>query len=125
MPRIDANVATQMADVQRPTQSERDKDQQAQAAKIRDLKLASDGEANPVSGDDIRAAAARLQQVIAASTNKQLSFSYTKDEITDEPVIVIKELGSDEVIRKIPGDEIVKVGKQIDAIIGMMFDSKA
>lgn len=125
MPRIDANVATQMADIQRPTQTERDKDQQAQAAKIRDLKAATNGEAAPVSAHDIRAAAARLQQVIAASTNKQLSFSYTKDEITDEQVIVIKELGSDEVIRKIPGDEVVKVGKQIDAIIGMMFDRNA
>ena len=125
MPRIDAIVATQMADIQRPAQSERDKDQQAQAAKIRDLKAATDGDAAPVSAHDIRAAAARLQQVIAASTNKQLSFSYTKDELTDEQVIVIKELGSDEVIRKIPGDEIVKVGKQIDAIIGMMFDRNA
>jgi uncharacterized FlaG/YvyC family protein len=125
MPRIDANVATQMADVQRPTQTERDRDQQALAAKLRDQKQAVTGDGEQVSGDDLRAAAARLQQVIAVSTNKQLSFSYTKDENTDEPVIVIKELGSDEVIRKIPGDEVVKVGRQIDAIIGMMFDRNA
>jgi flagellar protein FlaG len=125
MPRIDASLATQLVDVQRPVQTDRDKLLQAETAKVKAMEESAQNGADPVTQDDVRAAAVRLQKVVEATSLKQLSFGFQHDDLTDSSVVVIRDAESNEVIRQIPGDEVLKLRKQLDEIIGIMFDKQA
>ena len=125
MPRIDASIATQIADIIRPVQTDRDATLQAETARTKALANATTEGADPVRDDDVRAAAVHLQQVVEATTMKQVSFGFQQGETPNESIVVIRDQETNKVIRQIPGDDVIKLRKQIDSIIGILFDKHA
>lgn len=122
MTRIDAAVATQVVDSTRPNQTSRDQaDQLGQA--VRQTANGPQGDATPPTAEEVRSAAARLQQVIEAASGRQLNFNF--DKKYDELVAVIQDSKTGETIRQIPAKEILKLRSQIDDIVGVMVNKQA
>lgn len=122
MSRIDATVATQVGDVTRPQQSSRDQSTQVEEARRLDATKPA-GETAPPSADAVRAAAARLQQVIEAASGRQLNFSF--DQKYEQLVAVIRDGKTGETIKEIPPKDLLKLHAQIDSIVGMVVDKQA
>lgn len=122
MTRIDAAIATQVVDSTRPNQTARDQaDQLGQAQ--RQAVAGQPADAAPPAAQDVRAAAARLQQVIEAASGRQLNFNF--DKKYDELIAVIQDAKTGETIRQIPAKEILKLRSQIDDIVGVMVNKQA
>ena len=125
MSRIDALVATQVADVTRPVQARQD--QQLQVAAARQRVVAGDdeslvvGDAEP-SSDELHSAIAHIKQVIEVASGRQLSFSVDDTGKT----LLVKIVGDQgEVIRQIPSQEVLDLRKRINALVGAFIDQKA
>lgn len=127
MSRIDAVIATQVADIVRPTQSGRETQLQTEEAKIKEVvdeeKDGSNGK--EVKNSDLRAAAAQIQQVVEAAGLRSLVFGFGQDQKTKDPYLVIREQESGKLIRQIPGKEVMALRDRIREMIGIMFDEKA
>ncbi len=122
MTRIDANLATQVADTARPAQTTRDSE--AQAGEARRLVAASqDPTANPATPEQVKAAAERLQTVIESATGRQLDFSL--NDRFKELIVKISDRKTGEVIREFPSKEFMKLRERLDDLIGMFIDEKA
>lgn len=57
------------------------------------------------------------------SDNRSLQFVRDKD--SDKFVILIKDMKTDEVIRQIPSEAMLKLAKQLEQVKGMLFEDKA
>ncbi len=126
MSRIDAQLATQVADVSRPLQSVQDQQQQIAAARERTAARTGD-EALAVASDapssaEIRQAVSHVKQVIEAASGNQLSF---KLDDTGKDLIVQVVDGKGETIRQIPSKEVLDLRRRIDALVGALVDTKA
>jgi len=119
MSRIDAVVATQVADVARPVQSGQERIQQAQAVQVQSLQSPP----TPVSADEVRAAAAQLKQVVESASSRRLAFEV--DENSGAVYVEVRDLASNEVIKQIPSEEVLAMRERMDAIIGMFLEEKA
>lgn len=125
MSRIDAVVATQVADVARPQQSAREIQLQAEESKKKSDKKVEEDSSQEVTSSDLRAAAAQLQQVVEAAGIRNLSFGFGQDKKSQDTFLVIREQDSGDVIRQIPGEEVLSLRNRIREMIGIMFDKKA
>ena len=137
MSRIDAQVATQVADVVRPAQTSRDQHLQTAAATQRSaVANADDGvlgvdapsasslsSASSIpSAVEVRRAAAYVKQVIEAASGNQLTFDVDDTGKT----LLVKVVGDKgEVIRQIPSKEVLELHRRIDSIIGVLIDHRA
>ncbi len=128
MSRIDAQVATQVADVVRPAQTSRDQYlQTAAATQRRAVATADDGVIGPdapsaPSAVEVRRAAAYVKQVIEAASGNQLTFDVDDTGKT----LLVKVVGDKgEVIRQIPSKEVLELHRRIDSIIGALIDHRA
>ncbi len=119
MSRIDALVATQVAEVARPAQSGQERIQQVQAVQVQSLQSPT----GPVSADDVRAAAAQVKQVVETASNRRLSFEM--DEKSGAIYMVVRDVGSNEVIKQIPSEEILAMRERVDALIGVFLKTEA
>ena len=125
MSRIDAQVATQVADATRPVQARQEQYLQVAAARQRTVT----GDDEPISvnedapaADELRSTVAHIKQVIEAASGRQLSFSVDDTGKT----LLVKIVGDQgEVIRQIPSQEVLDLRKRIDALVGAFIDKRA
>ena len=125
MSRIDAQVATQVADATRPVQTRQEQYLQVAAARQRTVT----GDDEPISvnedapaADELRSTVAHIKQVIEAASGRQLSFSVDDTGKT----LLVKIVGDQgEVIRQIPSQEVLDLRKRIDALVGAFIDKRA
>lgn len=122
MSRIDANIATQVGDTSRPSQSIRDTSLQAQEVQ-RNETIRPAASQSPVDPAQVKAAALQLQQVIQVATGRDLDF--TMDDRFKELVVKITDRKSGEVVKEIPSKDILKLRARLDDLIGMFVDKKA
>lgn len=123
MARIDATIATQIADTARPQQSAQDA--QDQTVEARRVEAASQEPASqtPAKPEEVRAAAERMQRVIESATGRQLDFAM--NDRFKELVVRISDRKSGEVIKEIPSKEFMKLRERLNDLIGMFFNKTA
>ncbi len=114
-----ANVSTQVGDIVRPPQQQRDQGLQASQARLSEATDADPAREAP-NAEQLRAAAARLQQVVEAGSGRQLDF--TVNEKLRELVVKVSDRKTGEVIREIPSKEVLRLREQLDDLIGALFD---
>ncbi len=124
MPRIDANLATQLADLPqaRPAQSNLDRDRAAQQIVQAKAEI---GDSPPAHADDLHTTARRVRQVVEAAAGKQIDYGLRIDDKTKDVVVRFTDQESGKVIKEIPSKEMRQLGDRIDAIVGMLFDQQA
>ena len=125
MPRIDAPIATQVADIARPRQAHRELRQQAEIARV----AQDDGSAldlvaaAPPGADDLQASAERLKQVVEAASGRKLRFDI--DDESRSFLVKVKDEQTGEVIKQIPSEAILDLRQRLDALVGMLVDERA
>ena len=65
-----------------------------------------------------------VDEVNAFMKNMQHNLSFSIDEESGDPIIFIKDIDTDEVIRQIPSEELVVLRKKLDDVTGILFDTK-
>jgi len=53
------------------------------------------------------------------------SLQFVRDNDSDKMIILIKDIKTDEVIRQIPSEAMLKLAKQLEQVQGMLFEEKA
>jgi uncharacterized FlaG/YvyC family protein len=119
MSRIDAIVATQVADVSRPLQSGQERSQQTQAAQVANLGKTS----SPVSADELRAAAAQIKQVVETASNRRLAFEIDHD--SGDMYVQVRDQTSGEVIQQIPTEAIMRMHQRLEELVGKFLNEEA
>ncbi|MCS6970131.1 MAG: flagellar protein FlaG [Planctomycetes bacterium] len=123
MPRIDANVATQIGDQSRPYQALRESQLQAAEARRSEQTANEPRELTPASAEELKATAERLRQVIEVATGRQLDF--TLNERFREVIVRISDRKSGEILKEIPSKELIKLRERLNDLIGMFIDERA
>ena len=124
MSSIEANIATQVADNSRPVQVMQNRDLQTQQARVSSMQLAATDETDePITADNVRAAAARMQQVVEASSGQILEFSV--DDDTKQLTMQVKDAKTGKVIRQVPPKEVLDMEKRIHELVGLLVDKQA
>ncbi len=124
MARIDAAVATQVADVSRPYQSNRDSEAQTRQARSTENSASETSlvAAEP-RADEVRAAAQRMQKVIESATGRELDFAL--NDRFKELVVEISDRKSGEVVKQIPSKEFMQLRERLNDLLGVFVDEKA
>lgn len=122
MSRIDANLATQIGDHVRPTNSVVDRQNQQQQAQIQQAQVTANGQ-TPVNADHLHAAAAQLKQVVEAASSRRLSMDIDHD--SDQAFMRVTDLHTGEVIKQIPSKEVMELHARLRDFIGMFIDKTA
>lgn len=121
MQRIEANVATQFADVTRPRQAAQD--QVDQAVEAREREQSDDAlSARELSPEQMEGAVAQIQKVVQAATGRALTFEV--DDERKDLIVTVKD-GEGEVIRQIPSQEVLDLRKRLDDLVGVFVDDMA
>lgn len=123
MARIDANLATQIADTARPLQTTSDSVAQTDQARRVEAASAEPRSLTPASPEEVKAAAERMQTVIETATGRQLDF--TVNDRFKEIVVRISDRKSGEIIKEIPSKEFMHLRERLNDLIGMFVDEKA
>lgn len=122
MSRIDANVATQIADHVRPGNTVVDRQQQQQQALVQQGQAAVAGD-KVVGADHLYAAAAQLKQVVEAASSRRLSMDIDQD--SEQAFMRVTDLQTGEVIKQIPSKEVLELHARLRDFIGMFIDKTA
>lgn len=122
MSRIDANLATQLADTSRPPQTARESEAQAGEARRQEAATA-EPRSTPAAAHEVKAAAERLQTVIETATGRQLDFAV--NDRFKELIVRISDRKSGEVLKEMPSKEFMKLRERLDDLIGLFLDEKA
>lgn len=120
MSRIDSIVATQVAEVARPVQTSYERAQQSQAAQVASTQ-APTGKA--VSADDLRASMSWLKQVVESASARKLSFKV--DDESGQMFVEITDQSSGEVIRQLPSEEVLRLHKNMEDLVGILLNKQA
>ncbi len=123
MPRIDSNVASQLPDLNRPLQQDRQVQQIRSQTFHEQQAKAGDGAAEAVPADSLHAAVAQVKKVVEAASGKQLQFDFDQD--ARELTVTVRDQSTGQVIIQIPTKEIMEMHKRINALVGMMLDKHA
>lgn len=122
MSRIDANVATQIADHVRPGNTVVDRQHQQQQAQVQQGQAAASGD-KAVGADHLYAAAAQLKQVVEAASSRRLSMDIDQD--SEQAFMRVTDLQTGEVIKQIPTKEVLELHARLRDFIGMFIDKTA
>lgn len=122
MARIDAAVATQVADTLRPNHAALDSEAQSVEARRQESAKSEPDSMGPASADELKVAAQRMQTVIETATGRQLDF--TLNERFKELVVRISDRKSGEVIKEFPSKEFMKLRERLSDLIGIFIDEK-
>ncbi len=122
MARIDAAVATQVAETQRPNHAVLDSEAQAREARRQENAKAEPDTMGPASAEELKSAAQRMQAVIETATGRQLDFAL--NERFKELVVRISDRKSGEVIKEFPSKEFMKLRERLSDLIGLFIDEK-
>jgi flagellar protein FlaG len=123
MSRIDASVATQIADANRPQQAQREQADQAQEARRLETQAQDPKALQGARPEEVRAAAERMQRVIESATGRQLDFAL--NDRFKELVVRISDRKSGEVIKEFPSKEFMKLRERLNDLVGMFIDENA
>jgi len=125
MSRIDAKIATQVADVVRPVDRDRQARLQVEAASRRAIGQTDRPLIEPTAGgdDSLHSAIQQVKAVVEAASGRQLQFN--THERSRELLVQVKDMTTGEVIRQIPSKEILAMRDRIADLVGMMLDKKA
>ncbi len=124
MNRIEANLAPVVADQLRPAQHHQDTHQQAEAERA--VAAQASGSREAVSADAVASAAAELSQIIEVASGRRLEFRLADLNTPVRPLVVsLQDRESGEVIKQIPGEEILALRQRLGDLIGMIIDEKA
>jgi len=82
-------------------------------------KAKEEAEKKKVSEDEIDEAIRDLEKF---SNYFQTHLNFSKDEMTGTTVIKIINSETDEIIRQIPSEEILKIASKMQDVIGVLFD---
>ena len=125
MTRIDSNVAVQIADTVRPAQTSQDRSLQSRQAAATDV---VDGGTKSVRADDVRAAVAAIKQVVESASGRSLGFEVHEregDQSGGELVLTVTDMTTGEVVKQIPGDEVLRMRDRLHEMIGMFINKDA
>lgn len=120
MSRIDAIVGSQVGDIVRPVQSQREGQTQVQQAQLTSQRVEA---GTPPPADDLRAVASQLKQVVEAASGRRLAF--TIDDSTDTVVATVSDKVTGEVIKQIPTEAILRMHERISEMVGNLVDEQA
>ncbi|MFW5829924.1 MAG: flagellar protein FlaG [Planctomycetota bacterium] len=123
MSSIEMNVATQVGDVNRPQQHQRDRQEQQAAAQASDTGDESKIAVQSITADEVRSAAAELQQVIEVASGRELAFDIFED--TASLFVEISDRSSGEVIKQIPSEEVLQLRTRIQELVGVLVNEQA
>ena len=123
MARIDANLATQLADTARPLQTTSDSVAQTDQARRVEATSAEPRSLTPATANEVKAAAERMQTVIESASGRQLDF--TVNDRFKEIVVRISDRKSGEIIKEIPSKEFMHLRERLNDLIGLFIDEKA
>jgi flagellar protein FlaG len=123
MPRIDANVATQVADATRPPQAAREGARQAAEVRRQDIQAPEREGADAPKADEMRAFAERMRKVVESASGRQLDFAL--NERFKELVVLVKDRQTGETIREMPSKELMQLRERLDDLVGLFLDEKA
>lgn len=118
MNRIESNVATNVADVSRPAASNDNRvlREQAQVAQANELK-------EDVGADDLASAAQQLSKVVEAASGRELDFKI--DQESEDVLVLIRDKETEEVIKQLPSEEVLRLRQHIDELVGLIVDETA
>lgn len=119
MNRIEANIASNVADVVRPAANDESKSFREQALP----ETARAAEEAPVAADDLASAAQQLRKVVEAASGRQLEFQI--DEGSEDLLVLIRDKQTEEVIKQVPSEEVLRLREHIDQLVGVIVDETA
>ena len=122
MARIDAAIATQVAETQRPSHAALDSKAQAGEAQRQESAKAEPDAMGPATADALKVAAQRMQTVIETATGRQLDF--TLNERFKELIVRISDRKSGEVIKEFPSKEFMMLRERLSDLIGLFINEK-
>ncbi|MBY4675931.1 flagellar protein FlaG [Marinobacterium arenosum] len=80
------------------------------------------GEKEELSVEQLEAAIEKLNELMKDS---QRSLSFSVDRDLDKVVVQVKDSQTDEVIRQIPNEETLNFAKNLEGVIGVIFNDHA
>jgi len=92
-----------------------------QATDVQHLERTRSGDKNPDVEQQVDKAIDKANQFFQ-DDNRALQF--IKDKDSDRIVIMIKDLKTDEVIRQIPSEAMLKLSRQLEQLQGILFEEK-
>lgn len=75
-----------------------------------------------VSAEELDAAIERLNELMK---DGQRSLNFSVDKELDEVVIKVMDTKTDELIRQIPNEEALKFAKNLEGVLGVIFNDRA
>jgi flagellar protein FlaG len=123
MSSIEMNIATQVGDVSRPQQQHRDLISQQQTARVSEENDADKLAEQAVGAEELRAAAAEVQQVVEVASGRDLAFEIFED--TSSLFVKISDRGTGEMIKQIPSEDVLRMQARIQELVGMLVDEQA
>ena len=66
-----------------------------------------------------------VTEINTALEKASTSLSFSVDEASKRFIVSVTDSASGEVIRKLPGEAVLRIAKQIDSLKGIIFDQKS
>jgi uncharacterized FlaG/YvyC family protein len=123
MTRVDAPLATQVADVDRPAQTVQDRQLQVQQATLSQSAASGDPGSTEVSSTDTNAIAAQLKQVVETFSSGRLSLNV--DPSGNQVYMQVTDSQTGEVIQQIPTKEMRELHARLQQSVGGLLNKKA
>ena len=73
------------------------------------------------TADEIREAIEHINEVVK---NVPTSLNFSVDEASDRFVVHVTDTDTGELIRKLPGDAVLRIARQLESLKGVVFDHK-
>ena len=73
------------------------------------------------TADEIREAIEHINEVVK---NVPTSLNFSVDEASDRFVVHVTDTDTGELIRKLPGDAVLRIARQLESLKGVVFDYK-
>lgn len=86
------------------------------------LRTPQDSASEQLSTQEVRNTVAAFNDVFEQAN---ISVRYSFDEDTDDLVITLVDRDTDEVLRQLPPDQILKMRQRLQELMGLMFDGTA
>lgn len=121
-------AAPAASSVQQPSAQQATQAQQAQQSqKVEELPKQervqeSIQETEQVTAEQLEAAIERLNELMK---DGQRSLAFSVDNDSDEVVVKVMDTHTDEVIRQIPNEEALKFAKNLENVLGVIFNDHA
>ncbi|WP_372833834.1 flagellar protein FlaG [Pontibacterium sp.] len=110
--------AQQAGQVQQPDQAQQAK----QVAESEARAKASIQETEDISAEQLQDAIDRLNELMK---DGQRSLAFSVDKEQDEVIVKVMDVKTNEVIRQIPNEEALKFAKNLEGVLGVIFNDRA